>query len=164
MIRRLVTTVVVVLALLIAALGDGWSGQVQHPVNGPPSSTPKFYPCWANSTGNQVDTCSNGAIGLSKTISGTSYSFLAADCGTTVHFSSSLPVAATLPNNLPANCNIDVIQDGLGPVTFTPAAGALLRNSHGFNRTFGQYAAVGLHIGSNSNGLSAVYYMFGDGA
>ena len=160
MIQRLVTTVVIVLALLTAA--D--AGQVQHPINGPSSSTPKFYPCYANNTGNQADNCANGALGYTTIQAGTAYTFATANCGTAVHFSSDSAVTATLPNTLPAGCNIDVVQDGLGQVTLSPALGAFLRSAHGFTKTFGQDAGVSLHVKSNSNGVSAIYQMFGDGA
>lgn len=164
MFRRLVTTVVVVLALLIAAPGSGWSGQVQHPVNGPPTSAKGYYPCWGNTTGNQEDNCPNGAYGLETFRGETAYALQPSDCATVVHFVSPFPVTVTLPNNIGAGCNIDVIQDSTGVVSFSPVSGAQLLNGHGFTKTNGHDTGVSLHVKSNSNGVSAQYQMFGDGA
>lgn len=103
-------------------------------------------------------------LGTVSAQSGTTYTFAATDCGTTVHFTSASAVTATLPNSLPVGCNIAEVQDGAGQVTNSPASGATLHSAHSYTKTYGQYAGVGLHVGQNSGGSSAVYYLFGDGA
>lgn len=59
MLRRLATTVVIVLGLLTAA--D--AAQVQHPVNGPSSSTTNHLMCWNNATGSASKNCDFGSAG-----------------------------------------------------------------------------------------------------
>lgn len=95
---------------------------------------------------------------------GATYTFAATDCGTTVEFTSSSAVAATLPNSLPIGCHIAAVQAGTGQITFSPASGATMYSAHSFTMTYGQYAVVGVSVIENSGGSAAVWYLTGDGA
>jgi hypothetical protein len=107
-------------------------------------------------------------VGTATTQSGTgssAYTFAATDCGTLVLATGASPATYTVPNNLPAVCNIAVSQETSGgQVTIAAGAGVTFNaNPHGFTKTFGQYAIIGVTVKSNA-GSAAVITVLGDGA
>ena len=85
-------------------------------------------------------------VGAVTTQSGTTYTFAATDCGTEVTFSNAGAVTATIPNTLPAGCNIAVAQIGAGKVSVngsavTPATLHTHVASSAATGTGGQYAS-----------------------
>ena len=111
-----------------------------------------------------LGTLAGGFEGAVSTQSGTTYTLAAADCGTTIEFTSASAITVTLPNSLSPGCHIAVEQNGAGQITFSAASGATLQSAHSFTKTFGQYAIVGLSVLSNSGGSAAVWTLSGDGA
>jgi len=103
-------------------------------------------------------------VGSVSTQSGTTYTLASTDCGTTIRFSSSTTVTLTTLNSLPAGCAIAIEQSGAGQVVVTAGAGATQHSSHGFTRTYGQYAILGLFVDSNAGGSAANFIITGDGA
>ena len=75
---------------------------------------------------------------------------------------SALPVTITVPNTLPVGFNCQVVQKGVGLVTFSPAPGALIDSKNASLSLFGQYAIGTLTCVSNSDLLSARYILTGD--
>ena len=101
-------------------------------------------------------------IGAVTTQTGTTYTLAAADCGTTVRFTSGSAITVTLPNSLSAGCHVAVVQDGAGQITFSAAGGGSLQNRQSHTKTAGQYAGVGLSVNDNSGGSAAAWRLFGD--
>jgi hypothetical protein len=105
-------------------------------------------------------------LGTDTAQSGTTYTFAASDCGTTVNFSNAGAITATIPATLPLGCTIAVQQTGAGKVSVNGSAvtPATLHSFHSYTGTAGQYAIVDVHIWSNSGGSSAIATLEGDGS
>lgn len=103
-------------------------------------------------------------IGAVSMQSGASYTLAATDCGTTILFTSSSPIALTTLNALPAGCSIAIEQGGTGQITINPGSGATQHSSHNYTKTFGQYAILGLFVDINTGGAAANIIITGDGA
>jgi hypothetical protein len=86
------------------------------------------------------------------------------DCGTFILFSAASAVTVTVPNTLPAGCQVALAQNGAGVITVSAGAGTTARSPHAYTHTNGQYAIVGVNVVTNSGGTTAVYYFSGDGA
>lgn len=102
-----------------------------------------------------------GVIGTVTTQSGTTYTFAASDCGTTVRFSNASAVTATIPQGLPVGCNIAVLQAGAGQVSVNGSAvtPATLQSARSYTKTFGAGAIIGL-----TNDATNHVILTGDGA
>jgi hypothetical protein len=100
-------------------------------------------------------------IGTVTTQSGTTYTFAATDCGTTVRFSNASSVTATIPQGLPVGCNISVEQAGAGQVAVNGSAitPATLHSAHSYTKTSAQWAIINLFTESSN-----VAVLTGDGA
>jgi hypothetical protein len=103
-------------------------------------------------------------IGAVTTQAGASYTLAATDCGTTILFTNASAITATAPNSLPAGCAIAIEQQGAGQVTIAAGAGATQHSAHGFTKTYGQYAILGVFVDTNAGGSSADVIITGDGA
>lgn len=103
-------------------------------------------------------------IGAVSTQSGTSYTLAASDCGTTIFFTNTSPISVTTLNSLPVGCAIAIEQHGGGQVTITAGSGATQHSAHGFTKTYGQYAILGLFVDTNAGGSAADIIITGDGA
>ena len=103
-------------------------------------------------------------MGSVSTQSGTSYMLVATDCGTTIVFTNNSPVTLTTLNSLPPGCTVAIEQGGDGQITISPGAGAVQHSAHGFTKTYGRYAILGLFVDSNAGGTSASFIITGDGA
>jgi hypothetical protein len=95
---------------------------------------------------------------------GTSYNLLSTDTGKVVTLSNGSAITLTLDNSLDVGFVCTVIQKGAGQVTFSPEAGATLRNRSSHTKTAGQYAVTTLYVDENSDGESAVFFLAGDTA
>lgn len=93
------------------------------------------------------------------TQSGTTYTLAATDCGTILRLSNAASITLTLPNSLAVGCVVAVEQAGAGQVTASIGAGSTLHSSHGFTKTAGQYAIIGLTVDA-----AGIYILSGDGA
>jgi hypothetical protein len=102
-------------------------------------------------------------IGTVSTQSGTSYVLAASDCGTTIRFTSASPIGLATSNSLPAGCAIGIEQAGGGQITINAVTGTALHSPHGYTKTFGIYAILGLFVDSNVGG-TASFIITGDGA
>jgi len=103
-------------------------------------------------------------VGLVSAQSGTTYTVAITDCGTTIRFTNTSSVTVTTLNSLPAGCSIALEQAGSGQVTVAAGAGTAQHSAHGFTKTYGQYAILGLFVDQNSDGVSAQIIVTGDGA
>ena len=105
-------------------------------------------------------------IGTVTTQSGTTYTFAATDCGTEVTFSNASAITATIPQTLPAGCNIAVAQLGAGKVSVngSAVAAATLHSAHSYTGTSAQWAVIGINIEANSGGSAAIALLTGDGS
>ena len=105
-------------------------------------------------------------LGAVTTQSGTTYTFAATDCGTEVTFSNASAVTATIPQTLPAGCNIAVAQLGAGKVSVngSAVAAATLHSAHSYTGTSAQWAVIGINIEANSGGSAAIALLTGDGS
>jgi hypothetical protein len=103
-------------------------------------------------------------IGAISTQTGSSYTLAATDCGTTLLFTGSSAITVTTLSSLPPGCAIAIEQAGGGQVTVSPGAGATQHSSHGYTKTFGQYAILGLFVDVNASGTAANVILTGDGA
>jgi hypothetical protein len=88
-------------------------------------------------------------VGTVETISGTTYTFAATDCGKTKRFTSSSAVTATIPQGLPVGCVIAVEQAGTAKVSVngsavTPATLETHVASGAATGTGGQWAIINL--------------------
>lgn len=107
--------------------------------------------------------------GTSRTVSGTTDTLLATDCGTEVIYTSASAVTVTIPQSIvPAagtTCDIDILQFGAGKVSVNGSAvtPATLVSAHSYTATQGTAGAV---IGLNLTTVSATAYAFltGDGS
>jgi hypothetical protein len=103
-------------------------------------------------------------IGSVSTQSGTTHTLNAAECGTTVIFTNAATITVTTANTLPAGCAIALEQSGVGQIIVQPGSGATQHSAHGFTKTYGQYAILGLFVDSNAGGTAANVIISGDGA
>lgn len=105
-------------------------------------------------------------LGTVTTQSGATYTFAATDCGTEVTFSDSSAITATIPETLPAGCNIAVAQIGTAKVSVngSAVAAATLHSAHSYTGTSAQYAVIGINIEANSGGSAAIALLTGDGS
>lgn len=103
-------------------------------------------------------------VGSISTQSGTTYTLAQSDCGTTIRFTNSSPITLTTLNSLPAGCAIAIEQSGSGHVTVQPGSGTTQHSTHGFTKTFAQYAILGLFVDTNTGGSAANFIVSGDGA
>jgi hypothetical protein len=103
-------------------------------------------------------------IGAVSTQTGTTYTLAATDCGTTILFTGSSAITLTTLNSLPAGCSIAIEQAGAGQVTISAGSGATQHSPHGYTKTFGQYAILGLFVDTNTGGSAANLVITGDGA
>jgi hypothetical protein len=65
-------------------------------------------------------------------------------------------VTITLPNNLPVNFNVMLIQAGAGQIAFSFATGATLVNCQSHTKTAGQHATALLLVTANSGGAATL--------
>lgn len=103
-------------------------------------------------------------VGTVSTQSGTSYTLAASDCGTTIAFTNSSPITLTTASTLPVGCAIAIEQAGDGQVTIAAATGTTQHSPHGFTKSYGRYAILGLFVDSNAGGTTADIIITGDGA
>lgn len=91
---------------------------------------------------------------------GASVTLTADDLGCIVSLFHTEGMTLVLPNNLPVGFHCKVLQrDAQSPVTFSPAAGAALRNVDGHTKTKGVHAICDLVVTANSSGTSAIWYL-----
>lgn len=103
-------------------------------------------------------------VGTVATHSGTTYTLAAADCGTTILFTSASPTVLTTLNSLPVGCAIAIEQGGGGQISVSAGSGATQHSAHGFTKTYAQYAILGLFVDANAGGSAADFIITGDGA
>jgi hypothetical protein len=99
-------------------------------------------------------------IGSIRSYSGTTDTLAATDCGLTVHSTGASAVAETVPNSLPAGCNIAIEAIGAGAVTASAGSGATQHSPCTTVATNHQYAILWVHVESNA-GSAAVYDVSG---
>jgi hypothetical protein len=103
-------------------------------------------------------------VGSVTTRTSATYALAATDCGTTILFNSSASVTVTTLNSLPAGCAIAIEQGGAGQVVIAAGSGATQHSAHGYTKTYGQYAILGIFVDSNAGGSAANVIITGDGA
>jgi hypothetical protein len=103
-------------------------------------------------------------VGSVSTQSGTTYTLAASDCGTTILFNSGSPITVTTLNSLPAGCAIAIEQGGSGQIAINAGSGATQHSAHGYTKTYGLYAILGLFVDANAGGSAADFIITGDGA
>jgi hypothetical protein len=112
----------------------------------------------------------NEALSNQNNIAVLPYTIQETDCGRPLYVTSSSGGSIVLPNSNLVPCTISVEQGGAGQITFTLGAGALGNgaggpaNAHGFTKTFGPSAIIGLAVDTNSGGASAHWVLTGDGS
>jgi len=95
------------------------------------------------------------------------YILVDADLGKVVELNSAGAVTLTLPNDLPQGFFCDVVQTGVGAITFSPESGAVLYNRQGHDESAGQWAVTRVYVTKNSGspaGLTAEWVLSGDTA
>ena len=95
-------------------------------------------------------------------VAATTYTIAAGDLGKRKRTTAASAVIVTLPNDREQGFSILLCQAGAGQVTFSPAAGATLRNRAGYTKTAGQWSEVSLTVDANSGGSAAVWVLSGD--
>jgi hypothetical protein len=128
-------------------------------VGGGAGATPATTPMTVSSTGAVA-----AYLGTINAQTGTTYTLSATDTGKIVECSNASAITVTLPNSLVQGFCTIITQTGAGQVTLSPAAGAVLHNASSFTKTRAQYAGLTLYVSTNTNGTTATYGMFGDGA
>jgi hypothetical protein len=103
-------------------------------------------------------------LGTVSTQSGATYTLAAGDCGTTILFTASSAVTVTTTSSLPKGCSIAIEQGGGGQIAIAAGTGATQHSAHGFTKTFGQYAILGVFVDTNAGGSAADVIITGDGA
>lgn len=84
-----------------------------------------------------------------KSLSG-SYTVDVNDRSALIIIASADPTVVTLPQDIPVGFQIEVIQKGVGPVSFTPAPGVTRRSVDGKSRLDEQYSSATITvIGTN---------------
>jgi hypothetical protein len=79
-----------------------------------------------------------------KAITGTTYTFLAADNGTVITHSNGSSSTLTVPTGLPVGYSVTVIHIGTGGLGFTSASGVTLNSWTSKYSSVGQHATIGL--------------------
>lgn len=130
-----------------AAGASAWSTTLSKPV------------VWTGSIWTAYQT--GGAI---VDVTGTTYTFAAADHGNTKRFTNGAAIAATLPQDLPVGWFCGWVQVGTGVVTFGVSGSATRNNRGGYTKSAGQYAAGSIFVDLNSGGAAAHYVLAGDTA
>jgi hypothetical protein len=102
-------------------------------------------------------------LGAVSTQSGTTYTLAVGDCGTTILFTAASAVTVTTTSSLPMGCSIAIEQVG-GQITVATGSGATQHSAHGFTKTFGQFAILGVFVDANAGGSAADVIITGDGA
>jgi hypothetical protein len=92
------------------------------------------------------------------------YTLTADDSNRVVEINDGTGLTLTLPNSLSVGFRCTVVQTGAGPVTFSAASGASLRNRAGHTKTNGQWAVTELYVRTNAGGAAAEYVLSGDTA
>lgn len=95
---------------------------------------------------------------------GTSESIDVDDNYRVVSLANTSPITCELSATAPSGTEVRVLQRDSGRVTFTPAAGATLRNRQSHTKTAGQWGLVTLEVVGNGTGTSAIWYLSGDTA
>jgi len=103
-------------------------------------------------------------LGTIRTITGTTHTLEAADCGKTLLFTNGSPIALTTLNSILPGCPIAVEQGGAGAVTVGAGAGSTLQSATGTYATSAQYNIIGLFVDTNSGGSAANVVVTGAGA
>jgi hypothetical protein len=103
-------------------------------------------------------------IGTILTATGTSHTLSASECGTTILFTNSAAITVTTLASLPAGCAIALEQGGVGQITIVAGSGATQHSAHGYTKTYGQYAILGLFVDTNAGSSAADFIISGDGA
>jgi hypothetical protein len=106
----------------------------------------------------------NLASGFVVDNANTGITLAGSDNGTCIRCTSGSAVTVTLPNNLPVNYNVMIIQAGTGQVQVQPASGATIANRQSHTKTAGQHAVICLIVTANSGGAAANYNLSGDTA
>lgn len=94
----------------------------------------------------------------------TSYTLSATDCGYKIITTTASPFTLNTFSGAEVGCPVTVEQKGTGQVTVFPGAGATQTSSHGYSKTYGQYAVIVLEVDSNSLGTNANWNISGDGS
>lgn len=140
-------------------------GRLTSAANGPSAGTSGHVLPFLDGSNTWSGTQTFGpVIGAVSTQSGTSYALAATDCGTTILFTNSSTISVTTLNSLPVGCTIAIEQQGGGQVTITAGNGATQHSAHGYTKTYGQYAILGLFVDTNAGGSAADVIITGDGA
>jgi hypothetical protein len=93
---------------------------------------------------------------------GTTETITGDDNGRLVSFANTSPITCELSATAPPGTCVHALQRDTGQVTFTPASGAILRNSRSSVATYGEWSLVTLGVSINAGGSSAVWYLAGD--
>lgn len=140
-------------------------GRVTAAANGPSTGTSGHVLPYLDGANTWSGTQTFGpVIGAVSTQNGASYTLTPTDCGTTILFTNSSSINLTTLNSLPAGCSIAIEQAGGGQVTITAGTGATQHSAHGYTKTYGQYAILGLFVDTNAGGAAADFIITGDGA
>lgn len=140
-------------------------GRVTAAANGPSTGTSGHVLPFLDGSNTWSGTQTFGpVVGKISTQSGTTYTLAATDCGSTILFTGTSAAVVTTLNSLPPGCAIAVEQGGSGQVTIAAGSGATQHSSHGFTKTYGQYAILGLFVDTNVGGAAADIIITGDGA
>ncbi len=90
---------------------------------------------------------SSGGI---KALTGTTYSFLAADNGKIITMSNAGGITAAIPTGLPVGFSVTVIQLGAGQVGFSADAGVTLNSYNSLKKIIGQHGSASVVIYSSN--------------
>jgi hypothetical protein len=141
------------------------NGRLTAAANGPSTGTSGHALPFLDGNNTWSGTQTFGAaIGRVTTQSGASYTLAATDCGTTILFTNAAAATVTTPNNLPVGCAVAIEQSGTGQVAVSAGPSATVHSAHGFSKTYGQYAILGLFVDTNAGGSAANFIITGDGA
>ena len=103
------------------------------------------------------------SLSSGRTQSATADTLTQNDCGTTIHYTAGSAVTVTVPGTLPVECWVSFEQQGVGQIMPTPGTGATQNaNPHGYTKSFGLNALIGILVDGNTDGLSAQYILWGD--
>jgi hypothetical protein len=94
-------------------------------------------------------------LGTGRTVSGTSDTLAATDCGTVVEYTSGSAVTVTTLTAIASGstiCSIGIYQHGAGQVTISDGSSATHVSLNSCTKTSGQYALLGLAVYAGVNG------------
>lgn len=100
-------------------------------------------------------------LGTVRTVTGTTHTIEASDCGKNLLFTNGSAVTLTTLNSIFPGCAIAVEQGGAGTVTVAAGAGTTLRSASSTFATSAQYNIIGLSVDTNSGGSSANFVVTG---